>query len=161
MLRREDLEAEVEMEKENVKEVDTSHTTVGTEGRTVWEAAGTEREETIAFDQSRDISSLSQAIPDNAVTAPCRSQHAKPGVEDTESESQCPVLERRVCPSSDSTCSPDTKSLNQRAIAGTLDNQTSLAAKHPGKVITTNVTINSLTVTFLEATVAEGFFKGH
>lgn len=36
-----------------------------------------------------------------------------------------------------------------------------VAAKHPGKVITTNVTINSLTVTFKEATMAEGFFKGY
>lgn len=34
------------------------------------------------------------------------------------------------------------------------------AGKHPGKVIVTNVTINSLTVTFKEASVAEGFFKG-
>lgn len=151
----------MEIEKVKVKEVDASHTTAGTEGRTGWEAAGTEREETIAFDQLWDISSVSQARPDNEVTAPCRSQHAKPSVEDTESESQYPVLERSLCPSSDSTCSPDTKSHNQRAVAGTLDNPTPLAAKHPGKVITTNVTINSLTVTFLEATVAEGFFKGH
>lgn len=35
-----------------------------------------------------------------------------------------------------------------------------VAAKYPGKVITTNVTLNSLTVTFKEATMAEGFFKG-
>lgn len=35
------------------------------------------------------------------------------------------------------------------------------ATKYPGKVITTNVTINSLTVTFKEATMAEGFFKGY
>lgn len=34
------------------------------------------------------------------------------------------------------------------------------AGKHPGKVIVTNVTIKSLTVTFKEASVAEGFFKG-
>ncbi|KAM3864416.1 chromobox homolog 7a [Diretmus argenteus] len=33
------------------------------------------------------------------------------------------------------------------------------ATKNPGKVIVTDVTINSLTVTFKEATVAEGFFK--
>ncbi|XP_077590928.1 chromobox homolog 7a [Stigmatopora nigra] len=32
-------------------------------------------------------------------------------------------------------------------------------SKHPGKVIMTKVTINSLTVTFKEAAVAEGFFK--
>lgn len=36
-----------------------------------------------------------------------------------------------------------------------------VAAKYPGKVITTNVTINSLTVTFKEATMAEGFFRGY
>ena len=35
------------------------------------------------------------------------------------------------------------------------------AAEHARKVIVTNVTINSLTVTFKEATVAEGFFKGY
>lgn len=33
-------------------------------------------------------------------------------------------------------------------------------AENPGKVIVTNVTINSVTVTFKEAMVAEGFFKG-
>lgn len=32
---------------------------------------------------------------------------------------------------------------------------------YPGKVITTNVTINALTVTFKEATMAEGFFNGY
>lgn len=35
-----------------------------------------------------------------------------------------------------------------------------VAAKYPGKVITTNVTINSQTVTFKEAAMAEGFFRG-
>lgn len=35
------------------------------------------------------------------------------------------------------------------------------AAEHPGKVIVTDVTINALTVTFKEATMAEGFFKGY
>ncbi|XP_034567512.1 chromobox homolog 7a [Notolabrus celidotus] len=33
-------------------------------------------------------------------------------------------------------------------------------AEHPGKVIVTKVTIDSLTVTFKEALVAEGFFRG-
>ncbi|XP_055366790.1 chromobox homolog 7a isoform X2 [Betta splendens] len=43
------------------------------------------------------------------------------------------------------------------------DNQgvTTATAEHPGKVIVTDVTINSLTVTFKEAMTAEGFFKGH
>lgn len=149
----------MELEVERVK-VDTSHTTTGTEGRTETSgraAAGTQREETIAFGQSQDISSAAQARPDNAAAAPCRSRHAKPGTEDTQPERQCPVLERSDCPSGGAaTRTPDAGSRNQR-----VDNLTSLAAKHPGKVITTDVTINSLTVTFLEATVAEGFFKGH
>uniref|UniRef100_A0A8C5E9T3 Chromobox protein homolog 8-like n=1 Tax=Gouania willdenowi TaxID=441366 RepID=A0A8C5E9T3_GOUWI len=42
------------------------------------------------------------------------------------------------------------------------DNQsvTTTTKDGPGKVIMTDVTINSLTVTFKEASVAEGFFKG-
>lgn len=173
LLKRQDLDTDTEMETEMEKEmemekVDASRTTVGTEGRTETsgrEAAGTEQEKTIAFGRSQDISAASEVRPDDVAAAPCWLQHAKSGVEDTESDSQCPVLERSVCPSSDTvpplTCNPDTKGDNQRAVAATLDDQTSLAAKHPGKVIMTDVTINSLTVTFLEATVAEGFFKGH
>lgn len=146
MLKCQDLETMDEMEMEKVK-VDTSHATTGTEGRTE-ETAGTKQEETIAFGQSWDISSGPQARPEGAIAAPCR-----PGAEDTESESHCPVLERSICDTLPTlTCDPDaTKS----------HNQTSLAAKHHGKVITTDVTINALTVTFLEAAVAEGFFKGH
>lgn len=34
------------------------------------------------------------------------------------------------------------------------------AAAHPDKVIVTKVTLNALTVTFREATEAEGFFRG-
>lgn len=37
----------------------------------------------------------------------------------------------------------------------------STTAAHPGNVIVTRVTINSLTVTFKEATSAEGFFSGY
>ncbi|KAL0198325.1 hypothetical protein M9458_006865, partial [Cirrhinus mrigala] len=37
----------------------------------------------------------------------------------------------------------------------------STTAVHPGKVIVTQVTINSLTVTFKEAVSAEGFFSGY
>lgn len=55
---------------------------------------------------------------------------------------------------------------NQSVTTTTPGNQTPpptppAAAKRPGKVIVTNVTINSLTVTIQEATVAEGFFKGY
>lgn len=163
MLERQDLDLEVEVEK--VK-VDTSHTAVGTEGWTEASGRGTSAtrwEETVALGQSKDISSASQAKTANGFAAPCRSRCARSGEEDTESESQCPVLERSVCPSSDTApaCGPDTAGDNQRLGAATPGDQVSLAAKHPGRVIMTNVTINSLTVTFLEATVADGFFKGH
>lgn len=51
---------------------------------------------------------------------------------------------------------------NQSIATATAESQAAPAeAEHPGKVIVTNVTINSLTVTFKEATVAEGFFKGY
>ncbi len=51
---------------------------------------------------------------------------------------------------------------NQSIATVTAESQAAPAvAEHPGKVIVTNVTINSLTVTFKEATVAEGFFKGY
>ncbi|MCI4395231.1 hypothetical protein PGIGA_G00177840 [Pangasianodon gigas] len=39
--------------------------------------------------------------------------------------------------------------------------QASESTRHPGKVIVTNVTINSLTVTFKEAMTAEGFFSSY
>ncbi|KAG7326024.1 hypothetical protein KOW79_010949 [Hemibagrus wyckioides] len=39
------------------------------------------------------------------------------------------------------------------------ESQTSEHTRHPGKVIVTNVTVNSLTVTFKEAMTAEGFFS--
>lgn len=51
---------------------------------------------------------------------------------------------------------------NQSVSTATQGSQTSpAAAEHPGKVIVTNVTLNSVTVTFQEAAVAEGFFKGY
>ncbi len=37
----------------------------------------------------------------------------------------------------------------------------STTTTHPGKVLVTQVTINSVTVTFKEATSAEGFFSGY
>lgn len=149
--------------------VDPSHTAVGTDGRTETSGRGSSatRQETIVFDQLRNVGSASQAAPGNRDAAPCWLRCARSGEEDTESEGQCPVLERSVCQISDTApapvpaCGPDTMGNNQRVGAATLGSQMSLAAKHPGGVIMTNVTINSLTVTFLEATVAEGFFKGH
>lgn len=153
LLERQDLDAEVEMTVETVK-VDTSHTAVGTKGWTEASGRGTS-EETITTGQPRDVA------PGDGVAAPCRSLSARSGEEDTESEGQCPVLERSVCPSSDAVPALANTSDNRRVATAMLGSGKSFTAKHPGGVIMTNVTINSLTVTFLEATVAEGFFKGH
>lgn len=99
--------------------------------------------------------------------------------EDLESGSECPTLERSVCQSNNTTsvivsvqaagdCATteatkeeEVSDDNQSVTTTTPGSRTALAAAvHPGKVISTDVTINSLTVTFKEATVAEGFFKG-
>ncbi|XP_040046216.2 chromobox homolog 7a isoform X2 [Gasterosteus aculeatus] len=51
---------------------------------------------------------------------------------------------------------------NQRVTVTTPGDQSSpAAAQHPKNVISTDVTVNCLTVTFKEASVAEGFFKGY
>ncbi|XP_010745512.2 chromobox homolog 7a [Larimichthys crocea] len=105
-----------------------------------------------------------------------------------ESVSECPTLESSVCQSINNTTSVivsvqgSSKTAGDTAVATEVcsavcsaaevwkeevrgDNQSvttaTQAAEHPEKVIVTNVTINSLTVTFKEATVAEGFFKGY
>ncbi|XP_014059298.1 uncharacterized protein isoform X1 [Salmo salar] len=52
----------------------------------------------------------------------------------------------------------DTKQQGEEVVTQCPDS--SGAEVNPGKVIVTNVTINSLTVTFKEALAAEGFFKG-
>lgn len=42
-----------------------------------------------------------------------------------------------------------------------IQNCTNPTTANPRKVMVTEVTLNSLTVTFKEATMAEGFFKGY
>lgn len=54
-----------------------------------------------------------------------------------------------------------TTTLQLSAEVRTDESQASECTRHPGKVIVTNVTINSLTVTFKEATAAEGFFSSY
>ncbi|XP_053493757.1 chromobox homolog 7a isoform X2 [Ictalurus furcatus] len=54
-----------------------------------------------------------------------------------------------------------TTTLQLSAEVRTDESQASECTQHPGKVIVTNVTINSLTVTFKEATAAEGFFSSY
>lgn len=52
-----------------------------------------------------------------------------------------------------------TTTLQLSAEVRTDGSQASERTAHPGKVIVTNVTVNSLTVTFREAMMAEGFFS--
>lgn len=54
-----------------------------------------------------------------------------------------------------------TTTLQLSTEVSTDESQTSESAQHPGKVIVTKVTINSLTVTFKEAMTAEGFFSSY
>lgn len=121
-----------------------------------------------ACEQSKDDKSATEARPGDGGTvcdAPYGDRRCEEG---TESASEYP----NVCQSKN-TVSVIVRTLASRetpadatAVCATAepadvicDNPT--AAKHTEKVITTKVTINSLTVTFKEAMVAEGFFKGY
>nr|XP_046271632.1 chromobox homolog 7a [Scatophagus argus] len=185
VLERQDLEMEVE-EKE-----DTNLTSVGTEiwtGRPDGRTPETIQSQTFACDQSKDSASVPEAGPGDAVTGGDRSYWDRLGEEGVESVLECPTLDSSVCQSNNTVsvivhaqgsseaagdataafCSAaevrreDVRGDNQSVSTATPGSQTaSIAAGHPEKVIVTNVTINSLTVTFKEATGAEGFFKGY
>lgn len=153
------------------EKVDPNQRAVNTEAWTGGSGRGTSetrREGTIVFDQSRDSNSASEVTPNDGGTASDRSHWDRSGEEVIQSEAECPTLERSICQNNTVpviVCTADrsaeTAGDNQSDSTATLSSQSSPAAEHPGRVIVTNVTINSLTVTFLEATVAEGFFKGH
>lgn len=153
------------------EKVDANQTAVGTETWTGGSGRGTSetrREGTIVFDQSRDDNSASEVTPGDGGMVCDRSHWDRSGEDGIESEAECPTLERSICQNNTVpviVCTPErsaeTAGDNQSDSTATLSSQTSPPAKHPGRVIVTNVTINSLTVTFLEAKVAEGFFKGH
>nr|XP_019961549.1 PREDICTED: chromobox protein homolog 8-like [Paralichthys olivaceus] len=169
LLERQDLEMDVE------EKVDANLTVAGSETWTdrpdVYE---TKQNQTFACSQSKDGASVMVARPGDAVTVGGRSDWAR-GEEEVESGSECPRLERndtitvivsvqgsgKTGGSTAAACST-AEARNEEVGA---DNQ-SLTTTTPGdtersgKVIVTHVTINSLTVTFKEATVAEGFFKG-
>lgn len=137
---------------------------------------------------TKDGPSVPEAGPGDASTEHSGSYWDRPGEEGVGSVSECPTLESSVSqssntvsvivhiPGSDMTagdaaaavCSAtkagreETGNDNQSVSTATACSQTTPpAAKHAGRVIVTNVTINSLTVTFREARVAEGFFKGY
>ncbi|XP_041813218.1 chromobox homolog 7a [Chelmon rostratus] len=180
LLERQDLEMEVE------EKVDVNLTAEGTETWTDEGGGGTSetrQNQTFACDQSKDSASVPEAGPEDAVTVGDRSEWDRLGEEGVESERT--AVELSVCQSNNTTsvivsvqgssetagdaaavCSAaearkeEVRGDNQSVTTVTPGSQTA-AAEHPGKVIVTNVTINSLTVTFKEATVAEGFFKSY
>lgn len=168
------------------EKVDVNLTAEGTETWTDEGGGGTSetrQNQTFACDQSKDSASVPEAGPEDAVTVGDRSEWDRLGEEGVESERT--AVELSVCQSNNTTsvivsvqgssetagdaaavCSAaearkeEVRGDNQSVTTVTPGSQTA-AAEHPGKVIVTNVTINSLTVTFKEATVAEGFFKSY
>ncbi|XP_029946265.1 chromobox homolog 7a [Salarias fasciatus] len=172
LLERQDLEIEVEEKVED--ELIAARTEIWTDG----ECGGTSdtgHRETVACDQSKDSASASEDRAGDEASVGDRSDWE--GVESREG---------RLCPRSNAT-SVIVSILGNRETAG--DGTTTTAAgaavrssdeagkeeargdnqsvntaepgRQIGKVIMTDVTINSLTVTFKEAMVAEGFFKGY
>ncbi|XP_031176572.1 chromobox homolog 7a isoform X1 [Sander lucioperca] len=179
LLERQDLEMDVE------EKVDADLTAVGTETWTDRPGGGTSetrQNQTFACDLSKDSASVPEAIPEDVVSVSDRSDWDI-GEESVESDGLEIRLEGSVCQSSNTTsvivsvqgssktaceCSP-TEARNEEvsddspSVTTTAPgSQTApVAAEQPGNVISTDVTINSLTVTIKEAVVAEGFFKGY
>ncbi|KAM3597491.1 uncharacterized protein V6R79_005353 [Siganus canaliculatus] len=159
MLERHDLEMEVE------EKVDVAETLIGSpDGGT----SATTHNQTLGSDQSKD----SAGAGDSAAMLDGSDWDSL----GEESSPEPPVLVRSsttsviVCIQGSSETAGDAaatcSSAEVRKEEVRSDNQsvtvtTPAPAEHPKKVIVTNVTINSLTVTFKEATVAEGFFKGY
>ncbi|KAI3360103.1 hypothetical protein L3Q82_014424 [Scortum barcoo] len=169
LLERQDLEMEVEEKVDAERWTDTSG----------GETSETRQNQTFAKDESKDNALVPEAVAGDAVAMGDRSDCDR-GEEGP--ESKCPTLESSVCQSNNTTSvivcvqgsgktagdaatkvsEEQVRDDNQCVTTVTPGSQTALAeAEHPGKVIVTNVTINSLTVTFKEAMVAEGFFKGY
>ncbi|XP_070837791.1 chromobox homolog 7a [Chaetodon trifascialis] len=165
--------------------VDVNLTAEGTETWTDEGGGGTSearQNQTFACDQSKDSALAPEAGPGDAVTVGDRSEWDRLSETGVESVSECTALERNnttsvivsvqessvtagdaaaVCSAAEGR-KEEVRGDNQSVTTVTPGHQTAPAeAEHPGKVIVTNVTINSLTVTFKEATVAEGFFKGY
>ncbi|XP_068433961.1 chromobox homolog 7a [Clinocottus analis] len=172
LLERQDLEMEVE------EKADGHLTAVGAQTWADIPGGGTpetRQNQMFQTDQSADSASVPEAVPEDEVYVGDGSDWDR-SEESVESGSKLSRLE------SDSTAIGSSKKSNK--VAGDCatteetkedasgDNQsvTTLtpgsqgapaAVKHPRKVISTDVTINCLTVTFEEAPVAEGFFKGY
>nr|XP_020443493.1 chromobox protein homolog 6-like [Monopterus albus] len=169
LLERQDLEMEVE------EKVDANLTAAGTETWTEGLGADTRQNQEFACNQSENSASVPVAGPGDAVILHNKSD-GDTGEEGVKSGSECPKSERnnttsvivRVNRSSETVgttaatvlSTAEARSDNQSFTTTAPGSQT-IAAEDPGKVIVTEVTLNSLTVTFKEATVAEGFFKDY
>lgn len=165
LLERQDLDVEVEEKPE------AELTAAGPE---TWPdspagvASETTEKQTFACDQTTDRDLERVPGPGDAVTAGDGSDLDRG---DEAAESECPRLESSNATSvivmvqssseaaGDAVCS--TAEESEEEAGGDDQSVTTTTAEHPGTVIMTDVTINSLTVTFKEATMAEGFFKGY
>ncbi|XP_034395323.1 chromobox homolog 7a isoform X3 [Cyclopterus lumpus] len=133
--------------------------------------------QTFARDQSKDSCSVPEAVTEDKVSVGDRSDWDEEGVE---SGSECPRLESDstasvIVSAKSSEAAGDCATTEETKEEASGDNQSvttttttapgsqgaPAAVEHPEKVISTEVTINCLTVTFKEASVAEGFFKDY
>ncbi|KAM9843424.1 chromobox homolog 7a [Aulostomus maculatus] len=166
VLERQDLEMEME-EKEGVHLTAADIWMEREDGGTF----GVTHNQTFTCDQSKDSVSVAEAASEDVVPTGDRSDWDG-GEEGAESGCLSDTLESGVCQRSSTTSvivsvqgSSEVLEAEAKMEEAIGDNQSDITTtpggpQHPGKVIVTEVTINSLTVTFKEATVAEGFFKG-
>ncbi|XP_075941010.1 chromobox homolog 7a isoform X3 [Anarhichas minor] len=174
LLERQDLEVEVE------EKVDADLTAVGAQTWTDGPGGGTSEtseRQTFECDQSEDSALAPEAALEDEASVCDRSDWDR-GEEGVESGPECPGLESNNATSvmvsalgsyetaGDCTTTEEMEeevSGDNRSVTTTTPGSPSDPAEveHPKKVISTDVTINCLTVTFKEAPVAEGFFKGY
>ncbi|XP_062263782.1 chromobox homolog 7a isoform X2 [Platichthys flesus] len=132
------------------------------------DACDTKEDQTSTCSQSKDGALAMVARPEDAVTVGDRSDWEEEEEEEEESGSACLRLEGgdtvSVIVSVQDTgmmagaaySAPEERT---EEVGGDKQSVTTPPTERSGSVIVTNVTINALTVTFKEATVAEGFFK--
>ncbi|XP_034045505.1 chromobox homolog 7a isoform X2 [Thalassophryne amazonica] len=107
-----------------------------------------------------EMSRLCPRLESDVCQSESRSDDAAPAPASTQRTNEVTVDAFAVC-SPEDTRSEEGDNQSVATMLAHAGSQTAPAeAEAPGKVIVTEVTINSLTVTFKEATVAEGFFKG-
>ncbi|CAJ1075857.1 chromobox homolog 7a [Xyrichtys novacula] len=165
LLERQDLEMEVMEERES---------SLMDEGLEMWtDQTETRQNQIFACDQSKDSISVPMVGSEDAAIPSDGSYWGGGEEEVVESEWECPTLESNNHVTtkmlSDQGSSQTTAEEKKEEEGEKDDSQSTtpesetppITAKHPGKVIVTKVTIDSLTVTFKEATVAEGFFKSY